>query len=306
MMEATDRQINWSALSHAATTHDQVWTMSSDDWYFGVGTENGPVPKAELARLLAEGPLGPDTWVWHESLLDWTRAKDIPDFDDPTGPKASAFSIQYALSQSWKICSGRLGLLIMAGLLSFGIGFALELVAGICLEHEKLLFTGLLLYIFAKAAEAILCLGLIRICLDLCAFTDTRLSRLFSCVHLIFRYFFSSVLFYVALLIGFMLLFVPGVIVAARLSLYPFLIVERDSGPIAALEESWELTAGATLRLILLQLALLLIVLAGALFFLVGLLISIPLAFLAQAFVYRTLLARAQRGHVAGVVQPDR
>ena len=86
--------------------------MSSYDWYFGVGTEHGPVPREELVRLLAEGPLGPGTLVWHESLRDWTPARDVPDLADPDGPRESAFSIEYALSQCWELSSGRLGLLI--------------------------------------------------------------------------------------------------------------------------------------------------------------------------------------------------
>ncbi|MGQ0569421.1 MAG: DUF975 family protein [Armatimonadota bacterium] len=94
--------------------------------------------------------------------------------------------------------------------------------------------------------------------------------------------------------VGFVLLIIPGIILAARLSLYGFLMVDKGLGPRAALTRSAELTQGAVWDLFVFGLLLFGIVVLGALALFVGLFVALPTILMASAYVYRKLLAQAE------------
>jgi len=89
--------------------------------------------------------------------------------------------------------------------------------------------------------------------------------------------------------IGFVLLIVPGIIAAVGLGFAPYFVIDRNRGPIDALNESWQLTKGYKGQLFLFGLALIGINLLGLVALVVGLLVSIPVTWLAIAHAYRTL-----------------
>ncbi len=48
------------------------------DWYYVHDNQTlGPVDLDELRRLIAGGTIGPDTLVWHHSLVQWQPARHI-------------------------------------------------------------------------------------------------------------------------------------------------------------------------------------------------------------------------------------
>lgn len=89
--------------------------------------------------------------------------------------------------------------------------------------------------------------------------------------------------------IGIILLIVPGVIAALGLMFTSYLIVDKGRGPLEALKESWHLTKGHKLTLFLLVLALTGLNILGLLALVVGLLVTIPVSMLALVHAYRTL-----------------
>lgn len=88
---------------------------------------------------------------------------------------------------------------------------------------------------------------------------------------------------------GVLLLLVPSIIWGIQFSLYPYFIVEKRLGPIKALKASSRATMGAKWDLFIFCILLGLINIAGALVFLVGLFITIPISMVAFAYVYRKL-----------------
>jgi uncharacterized membrane protein len=93
--------------------------------------------------------------------------------------------------------------------------------------------------------------------------------------------------------VGFLLLIVPGVIAAIGLCFVAYLVVDRGAGPIEALKESWRVTKGHKWQLFLLGLALIGLNLLGLLALVVGVLVTIPISWLALTHAYRTLQSRA-------------
>ena len=86
--------------------------------------------------------------------------------------------------------------------------------------------------------------------------------------------------------IGFLLLVVPGVILACRLILTPYLVMDRRMPAIDAIKESWQLTTGHGWTVFFMMLLAIPIVIAGLFVFGVGVLFSIIWIGLAFAALY--------------------
>jgi hypothetical protein len=104
-----------------------------------------------------------------------------------------------------------------------------------------------------------------------------------------FVYFVTSVLVGIAVMLGFIALIVPGVVLALMFSFAGFAVIDRKLDPIEAMKESARLTTGAKPELLGLALLLLALNLAGVLALGVGLLVTVPMSFIAAARVYRRL-----------------
>jgi uncharacterized membrane protein len=103
------------------------------------------------------------------------------------------------------------------------------------------------------------------------------------------RYVGVSVFGGTAILLGLVLLIVPGIIIALAFSLSGLLVIEKGFGPIEALKESVRLTKGHRLDLLKLNLANLGINILGVCAFVVGLFVTVPVTELAFVNAYRKL-----------------
>jgi uncharacterized membrane protein len=103
----------------------------------------------------------------------------------------------------------------------------------------------------------------------------------------------ATILMTLGIILGIILLIVPGVIVMLMWLFTTFVVVDRGRGPIEALGESRRITYGYKWRLLGFVLVLALINIAGAVALLVGLLVSIPVTMLAFTHAYRVLSAKA-------------
>ena len=137
-------------------------------------------------------------------------------------------------------------------------------------------------------------LGLIKIALLVSANQPARLGYLFNQSAKLIKFAVANLIVSLITIVGYLLLIVPGVIWALKYQLVPFLIADKGLGPIAALRQSARLTQGAKLQLFYLLLATTLINFVGALALGLGLFITVPLTIVAQAHVYRQLLAQEE------------
>lgn len=96
-------------------------------------------------------------------------------------------------------------------------------------------------------------------------------------------------------------LFVSAVVIALslRLLFFSYLIIDKRSGPIASLKESFAITKGSTFNLVLFVLIVILINAVGAALLFVGLFVTIPITMIASAFVYKQLLCAPEGDVVA-------
>lgn len=99
----------------------------------------------------------------------------------------------------------------------------------------------------------------------------------------------ASLIMAVAVGMGLVLLVVPGIIMLLRLWFVGFVLVDERSGPIDAIQRSWDITRGRTMDLLVFFIVLVGLNLLGAACLGVGLLVTVPISGLAMAFLYREL-----------------
>lgn len=133
-------------------------------------------------------------------------------------------------------------------------------------------------------------LGLVKIALKFCDGQRGTIADLVLGIVTVFKYILSTIIYMVIVLVGFVLLIIPGIIFAIRLQFYGYLIIDKGAGPVEALSRSWAVTKGVAFELFVFGILAALINLAGALAFFVGLFASVPIVLLAYAYVYRALL----------------
>jgi uncharacterized membrane protein len=104
------------------------------------------------------------------------------------------------------------------------------------------------------------------------------------------------ILLYIIFIVGFILFIVPGIIAILMFMFAPYLAVDKGLGPIEALKESARITTGHKWRLMALIGAVALVSLAGVLALFVGLLVAVPVTYLANMHAYRTLSRAAEEG----------
>ena len=200
------------------------------------------------------------------------------------------FSIEKALRFGWDTVQKNLvflvGVILFMVLVSY-FPLIIERYA-----REKVGDYLILIRIVSSFLQVVMSMGLIRISLRFVDNQEAETRDLFSCFHLFFRYLFASIIFAVFVLLGLVLLIVPGIILALKFQFYDYFIIDKELGIVESIEKSGKITEGALWELFRFAIILIGINILGALCFGVGLLVSIPTSMLAMAHVYRQLLTR--------------
>ncbi len=104
-----------------------------------------------------------------------------------------------------------------------------------------------------------------------------------------FAYLVAQIAVAVTVLLGFVLLIVPGVIAALAFMFTPYLIIDKGLKPFEAMKESMRITKGHRVNLFLLMCTVVILNILGLIVLFVGLLVTLPLSMIAVAHVYRAL-----------------
>lgn len=137
-----------------------------------------------------------------------------------------------------------------------------------------------------------LTLGMMQAFLKVSRDEPSSLSDLFSGPPFIVPALVSGVAATLAIIIGFIALILPGIYIAIRLQFIVFAVLD-GFGPMEALRKSWKMTAGRVWWLFGFNLLGFFINVLGLLFLIVGIVVTFPLTYTAQAIVYKTLFEEA-------------
>ena len=224
--------------------------------------------------------------------------------------------IGFCISQGWKHTFASYGTIFLTGLVYFGVMFVFGIISSLIngTEGSEFVFneqTGefrspqsgysALTGIFSIAEQILtlfLSMGATKIALDILAGQQANVGDLFSQGSKLLSGIGASILFGLMVVVGLILLIIPGIIVAVRFGYYQQAIVEKNLGPIEALKYSWRLTQDNGLMVFCLGLLNILIVIAGVITLVFGLLIAIPVVWLASHAAYRFLQGGPNRINV--------
>lgn len=171
--------------------------------------------------------------------------------------------------------------------------------------------------ILAQVASAVLAaitgVGIIKISLKLVDQQEIAIKDLFSCYPLFLKYLLGLILYQLIVLVGLILLIVPGIIWFIKYGFWVYLIVDKNLGIIASLKESGRITQGVRWKLFLFGLVIASLIFFGVylplvvgfilpsfygssvlLIGIVGVFMFFPAAWVAIAFVYRKLAQQTE------------
>jgi uncharacterized membrane protein len=201
----------------------------------------------------------------------------------------NTFSAGEAIRFAWETFKKRtwffVGMTVVIAIASWVIGASV----GAITASSDTASISLLSFLLNLSLSALLNAGVVAYALK--AHDTPEKAEVFDLWHpqVFLPYLVATVLVFICVAIGFVLLVVPGIIVGLMLMFTPYLVVDKNLGAIEAMKESKRITQGSKWQLFELGVSLFLLNLVGALALLVGLLVTIPVSMLAIAHAYRQL-----------------
>ena len=203
-------------------------------------------------------------------------------------------SISSVVGNAWEYFKANASVLIVALFIYVLISGAAGLMTDILESQPVLEFIASVIETFLNL---IMGLGFARILLDTVDNKEVKLNTLFEnrSPLIILHYVVGSILIGVIIIAGLILLVIPGIYLAARLSFLTYVLLEQeDYDFLKAISTSWEMTENHVWDLVGLGLVAFLIVVAGILALGIGLIIAIPITGVMSAIAYRALQTREQ------------
>lgn len=203
------------------------------------------------------------------------------------------FSIKEAFSIGWNIFEENPWRLV--GILSLAIVAG---IVGMALEHIP--FIGVIASILLSVIVSMGILGVYLQAHDKKAF---KCKDVFNHMGKLLVYLVAKAFIVLIVFGGSVLLIVPGIIAGIALTFVPMLIIDKNMGIVESVKASWAITNGHKAKLLLFSIVVMAVNIIGLLTLVVGLVITIPVTYLASIHVYRSLLAQAE---VAGTLPVKR
>jgi len=150
-----------------------------------------------------------------------------------------------------------------------------------------------LVWLVLFAVSIIVKIGWMKIMLCLEEGEKPHLKELFTHLEIFWRYLGVYIIYIAAVMIGFVLLIIPGIYVALKYSFAPILILDKKGLKISeAFKQSAVMSQNIKWKLLGLFVVMIFLNILGAVALIVGLLVSIPVSTLAFVHIYKGLLNR--------------
>lgn len=196
-----------------------------------------------------------------------------------------------ALNFGWDLTKNNFGLLVGTSAFSGILVFIAYIIANLTKDN---IFINFIINMGARLLQTFFIMGFMKIILKMFDWDKPSFIDLFCCVHLIFKYFIASLIYYLIVATGVIFLFIPGVYLAIKYQFFDYFIIDEECGPIEALNKSAKITDGEKWELLKLGMSNLIINALGFLFFFVGMMVTIPITFSARAYAYKRLVAETK------------
>ena len=206
--------------------------------------------------------------------------------------KDDRISIRQAFKIASPILKKRFGLFTAVLLTLFGAWVALEIVV---ITGQRF---GILLWAAAHVAFLIFVagveVGFLQICLDLCDRGKPTYADAFTQLTLGPKFLAGQMLYLLMVVIGLLLLVVPGIYLGVRYALFGFCLATGETNLMRSFQHSAILSTSSKTYLLWILVFLLVLNVLGASLLGIGLFITVPLSVLMMTTIYRQLSTRSR------------
>lgn len=187
-------------------------------------------------------------------------------------------SWKYTKSQIWILAGLYIGYIII----SFTLGIFVSAANGS-------VGSGLLSALVSMVLAAMFYLGYFQNMFQTMDGEEPQFSAYLQSPQKIINVIIATLVYGIVVLLGTVLLIIPGIYVAIRLQFFLMFILDENAGAIDAMRKSWRLTQGRFGFLFLLGLTQILIAIIGLCFLGIGYFVAIPLIMMMECYTYRLL-----------------
>lgn len=306
---------------------DLVWREGMEDWkpagtvdelgaaFSKPAAESAEAPTASAAPTTAPAPSAADVNPYAAPAVHDPGAPvatvdgDLPEIE----PGSEPLEIGACISRAFELTKKHFGMIVAVGAIYLGISWGVGMVLGVIEalvgggfqpnfeinpatgEFESVqnqaspaqIAVSILTNVISQVLSIFLSLGTTRIGLNIVTGKPYNLGMIFGGAQQLLRAVGASIVYGLAVVIGILLLIVPGIYIALRFGQYMNAIVDKDMGAMESLAYSSRITQGQKWPLFGLAILSFLIVLAGAIALLVGLIFAYPIVWLAAFVAYR-------------------
>lgn len=201
------------------------------------------------------------------------------------GPKS--FSVKQAISFGWDLW--KKNWLLLSGIYLFSLILPGSAQLLIYLLPQNADIARFILSIIHYILLVIANMGMITIALKVAKGNETKFTDFFSTLNLFPSYLWGWILYGIAVVVGLILLIIPGIIFAVMFSLWAYFIIDRSATGYQSLVLSKDAVYGVKWDLLLLFVISFFLNLFGLLLLGIGLLVTAPITILAWTYAYLTL-----------------
>lgn len=204
--------------------------------------------------------------------------------------KKHHFSKKEAIKFGFKVAKANITFFLAVGVIWAAITIISQAIQT-SLSSENQFVASFLVSIVMWIINSIISMGVIFILLKFVDNKKPKIKEIYYTKNL-FNFILASIIRTLIIIVGFILFIIPGIIFSIKLQYSEYLIVDKGKDAVDSLKGSWEMTKGVKWNLFLFGILLALINILGFLALLVGLLVTVPLSMVANAYVYRKLLSQ--------------
>jgi hypothetical protein len=274
----------------------------SEWFYVKDGGQQGPVTAQQLQDLFSSKVIDSETFVWKGTMSEWKPAKDVTEVASLLAtspvPATTPPSILPPSTTTFVAGPGKIdvGSIFSEALTLFKTDWLnlsiVILVYAVVIGVAGIIPLGIGAVVQLGIGGAML-LGLWKIMLAKVDGQTLPINTLFSCFHEWWMSAIVYVAFSLVVVIGFIFLIIPGLIISAGLYFWPALVLDKKVGWFDSLGQSWNLTKGNLVGLVLLMLLTIIICVIGLICLIVGVFPAAALGFIMWSVAYRRLMPKS-------------
>lgn len=219
------------------------------------------------------------------------------------------FSFSDVLGYGWRVMKANFWFFVGLGLVWLIITYIPAIINTVLpylyLSQPIYMVLYIIITILSWIIAIVLSIGIKKIALSFCDERKPTIGTLFDVWDCFWRYLGTAILYGLIVLGGLILCYIPGIIWSIKFGLCFYFVIDKGLDPIEALKASSRTTMGVKWELFALAIVCISITFLGLLCLIVGIFAAYPVVMVANALVYRQLIAQTPQLAEFGIAGPE-